>query len=154
MDNIKKMFTGILILSVFVFVISVISLYVEMNIESGDLCGCIIPLPFFIPFVGSMGLFIGTLLYYLLSPRFDNRRRVDMKVVMRILNSSEALIIQKLIENNGELPQSRLSSLSGLSKVKTFRVIESLIKKGVITKQPLGKTRLIRLEKDIMEIFL
>ena len=73
MDSSRKIVYGILILSMFVFIISVISLYVQVTIESGDACGCLIPLPFFIPFVGSTGLFIGTLIFYLFSPRIDKR---------------------------------------------------------------------------------
>jgi len=52
-------------LSIFVFIVAISSLYVQIQIVEGNICGCLIPLPLFIPFIASVGLFIGTLSFYL-----------------------------------------------------------------------------------------
>ena len=152
MNSSKKIIYGILVLSVFVFIISLISLYVQMTIDSGDVCGCIIPLPFFIPFVGSTGLFIGTLVYYLFSPRFGDTP--DTSVLMKLLSHEEATVLEKLIENNGELSQARLTSITGLPKVRMSRLLDRMLSRGMIRKTPSGKVNMITLDEDISQVFL
>jgi hypothetical protein len=145
MEGSRKIVFGILVLSVFVFIISVTSLYVQITIESGDVCGCLIPLPFFIPFVGSTGLFIGTLVFYLFSPRIERDSKGDRKLLLDLLSESEARIVGALSENHGELSQARLTALTGIPKVKVFRTLERMRAKNLIEKKPLGKTNTITL---------
>ena len=155
MDGSRKIIFGILILSVFVFIISVTSLYVQVTIESGDVCGCLIPLPFFIPFVGSTGLFIGTLVYYLFTPRLDSKpSRQDRNLLLNLLGESEARILKTLTENKGELSQAKLTTLTGISKVKVFRTLERMKARRMIEKRPLGKTNAITLSEDFRNLFL
>ncbi len=155
MDSSRKIVFGILILSVFVFIISVTSLYVQVTIESGDVCGCLIPLPFFIPFVGSTGLFIGTLVYYLFTPRLERRHsKPDRDLLLNLLGENEARVLKTLTDNRGELPQARLTTLTGISKVKVFRTLERMKARGMIEKRPLGKTNAITLSEDFRNLFL
>lgn len=144
MDGSRKIVFGILVLSVFVFVISVTSLYVQVTIESGDVCGCLIPLPFFIPFVGSTGLFIGTLVYYLFTPRLERRHSgPGRELLLKLMGEGEAEIMKALAGSGGELSQARLMALTGMSKVKVFRTLERMRARGMIEKRPLGKTNAI-----------
>jgi DNA-binding MarR family transcriptional regulator len=155
MDGSRKVVFGILVLSVFVFIISVTSLYVQVTIESGDVCGCLIPLPFFIPFVGSTGLFIGTLVYYLFTPRFERRYpKPDMDTLLNLLGESETRVLKTLTDNNGELSQARLTTLTGISKVKLFRTLERMKARNMIEKRPNGKTNLVSLTEGFRGLFL
>jgi DNA-binding MarR family transcriptional regulator len=155
MESSRKMLFGILILSVFVFIISIISLYVQVTIETGDACGCLIPLPFFIPFVGSTGLFIGTLVYYLFTPRFDRRHaRPDIELLMSLLGDNEALVMNRLAENRGELSQATLVKLTGLSKVRLFRTLERMKSKNLIEKRPKGKTNMVFLTEGFRKLLM
>jgi hypothetical protein len=145
MDSSRKIIFGILILSVFVFIISVISLYVQVTIDSGDVCGCLIPLPFFIPFIGSTGLFIGTLVFYLFSPMTEKNAKLYRKLLLSMLGDSEAIILKALADNRGELSQARLTTLTGISKVNVFRTLEKMKTRKLIEKKPHGKTNTIKL---------
>ena len=74
----------------------------------------------------------------------------DAQVVLDMLQLDEKNIIKKIIENKGEITQSKLSSSFG--KVKTFRVIENLKKRGIITKESYGKTNKIKLNEKFSNI--
>lgn len=155
MESSRKVIYGILILSVFVFIISVTSLYVQVTIETGDVCGCLIPLPFFIPFVGSTGLFIGTLVYYLFLPGVEKKHPGGEKeLLMGLLGDNEALVMKTLAENRGELSQAKLGRITGISKVKLFRTLERMISKNLIEKQPNGKTNQISLAEGFRKLIM
>jgi len=147
MNDSKKIIFGILILSIFVLIVSTTSLYVQTHISSGNLCGCFIPIPLFIPFIASIGLFIGTLTYYLLSPRFD-KNRLDKKFLLNFFDGEERNIFEVILEKN-EITQAELVKRTGLSKVKVFRILKRFENKGLIEKTSLGKTNLIKLNKEI-----
>ncbi len=138
---------GTLILAIFTFVVAVSSLYVQVQLESGNLCGCVIPLSLFLPFLASLGLFIGTLIYYLFSPRLESRR-VDLDVFLNLLERDEAKVIRALLSCGGEATQAKLSKLTGYDRVKIFRIVSKLKRRGAIEKLPKGKTNLIRLKLD------
>ena len=135
----------ILLISVFTFVVAVSSLYVQSEISSGHACGCFIPISLFIPFLASIGLFIGTLVFYLLMP---NSMKLNKKVVLRFLEPSERAICNIVIDRD-EVSQAMLTRLSGMNKVKVFRVIERLVSRGILVKEKHGKVNMIHLNKDI-----
>ncbi len=155
MNGSRKIVFGILVLSVFVFVISVTSLYVQVTIESGDVCGCLIPLPFFIPFVGSTGLFIGTLVYYLFTPKLErSHSKPDRELLLNLFGENEARVLKILTDSRGELSQARLTALTGISKVKLFRTLERMKARNLIEKRPNGKTNLVSLTEGFRDLFL
>jgi uncharacterized membrane protein len=70
--------------------------------------------------------------------------------LLEMLQTDEREVIKKIIENKGEILQSKLSSLFG--KVKTFRVIENLVRRGIVLKESYGKTNKIKLNEKFKEI--
>jgi uncharacterized membrane protein len=149
----KKFLTGMLVLTAFIFVVALSSLYVQMQIESGNVCGCAIPLYLFIPLLGSIGLFIGVMAYYLLSPRFE-RPVVDKSQLLSFLGRDEASVIRVLLEHKGEVPQAEIVRQTGLPKVKVFRVLHSLKARGIITKEQNKKVNIVRLSEGMRKLLL
>ncbi len=144
----KKARLGRLILTVFVLVVSVSSMYVQIQVESGNACGCVIPLYMFVPFLASLGLFIGVLVYYLISPKLE-KPRLDKNIILGFLNKGESKVMSVIIENRGEIPQSRIVKLTGLPKVKVSRILEALSRRGIITKVPHKKINIIRMNDKL-----
>lgn len=152
MEYAKKIILGMMSISLFVLIVGISSFYVQIQIETGNVCGCLIPIPVFIPFLASVGLFIGTLVYYFFTPRLEGKK-IDKNVILRVFDSDEKDIINFLLENKGKTTQSKIAKGTSLSKVKVFRIIERLIKKGVVLKSPLGKTNLITLNESLLDLF-
>ena len=117
MEN--KAIIGMLILSIFAFVLAASSLYVQIHVQKGNLCGCFIPLPLFIPFVGSIGLFIGTLAFYLISP--PTKQKKNTQIVLKLLDEDEAKVMETILKNKGKATQSKITKELNFPKVKTFQ---------------------------------
>lgn len=149
MNDSKKVVFGILILSVFVLIVSVSSLYVQTEISSGNACGCFIPIPIFIPFIASIGLFIGTMIYYMFSPKFD--KKIDKNSLLNFLDGDERKIFRVMLDKK-EINQAQLVRGTDLSKVKVSRILKRFENKGLIEKVSVGKINMIKLNKGISEI--
>ncbi len=150
MEESKKIILGILILSVFVLIVSVSSFYVQTEISSGNACGCSIPIPLFIPFLASIGLFIGTLIYYMFSPRFE-KNKLDKKSLLNFLGGDERKVFGVMLDKK-EINQAQLVRETNLSKVKVSRIIKRFENKGLIEKISIGKINMIKLKREISEL--
>jgi len=149
----KKVIVVIILLSGFIFAVSFGTLYAQTNISQGTACSCALPTPILIPTLSSLGLLIGSVVYYFMFPKVEENKEKQIQTVfslVEMLQPNEKEIVRKLLENKGELPQSRLSQSFG--KVKTFRILESLKKRGIIEKEPYGKTNMIKLNEKFKQI--
>jgi len=143
----------IMLITGFIFAVSFSTLYAQTHIIEGTACACTLPIPILIPTFSSLGILIGSFVYYAMFPKLmesDKKSAEYAQVVLDMLQVDEKNIIKKIIENKGEITQSKLSSLFG--KVKTFRVVENLKKRGIITKESYGKTNKIRLNEKFNKI--
>lgn len=147
----KKIILGILILAVFAFVVSISSLYVQIQISQGNACGCFIPLPIFIPFVASIGLFIGTIIYYLFHPEIEGEG-IPIEVLLNCFEGDERSVVKKILDNNGEVLQSKIVKDTNLSKVKVHRILKKLEGKGFIEKSSHGNTNKVEVNKKTHEL--
>ncbi len=150
MEHQKNIVVGSMLIVIFALAVSIITWYIQGLIYSGEVCSCFIPLPILIPLTGSIGLLTGTLVYYMFSPRFE--KCLDRKTLLSFFRDEEAVIIDCLLDNRGQLSQSRIVRSTGLSKVKVHRVLERMRKTGVVEKMPNGKTNKILLKKEIVDI--
>jgi len=113
------------------------------------------PFYFFIPIFGFFGVGIGATLYYIFSRDVEKKEKIikhNSDVILKLLNPDEKKVIKKLIENQGRIQQVEITYMEGYTKVKAHRVIEGLVKKDIVTKEAMGKVRLIKLDKDLYEI--
>ncbi|MBN2094584.1 MAG: hypothetical protein JW727_00905 [Candidatus Aenigmarchaeota archaeon] len=145
MEKQKKVLTGVLMLSAFIFIVSAMSLYAQENIQSGNSCTCSFPIPLCIPLVASIGLFIGSAIAYSFIPK----NRLGLEAIKKFLAKEEGLVVSSLLESGGKSTQAKLSQQTGLGKVKTFRILEKLQERGIITKENKGKIRIVLLSDEI-----
>ncbi|MFH8120834.1 MAG: hypothetical protein QXX07_01770 [Candidatus Aenigmatarchaeota archaeon] len=142
-----------IILAGFIFSVSFSTLYAQTHIIEGTACSCTLPIPLLIPTFSSLGIFVGSIVYYLLFPKIEeSKEKEDYKIFLDFLDPEEKAILQKIIENNGKITQSKLSS--ELGKVKTFRVLEKLKKKGIIEKEAYGKTNTVKISEKFSKLLL
>lgn len=113
------------------------------------------PYYYFIPIFGFFGLVVGALVYYIMNGDIERKDKVlvqNTSVIMQLLDPLERKIIKKIVENHGKIQQVEITYMEGFTKVKAHRVIESLVQKGILEKEKLGKMRLIRMNKDLYDI--
>jgi chromosome condensin MukBEF MukE localization factor len=149
----KRLVLGIILIAGFVFIVSFSTLYAETHIVEGTAYTCTLPIPVLIPTLSSLGIFVGSIVYYLMFSRIlesERKNEQDINILLEMLQPDEREVIKKLIENKGIITQSRLSSLFG--KVRTFRVLENLRKRGIIIKKKYGKTNKIEFSEKFKRI--
>jgi uncharacterized membrane protein len=149
----KKFLSGMLVITVFILIVSLAALYVQIQVSSGNACNCSIPLYVLVPIIGAMGLFIGVLSYYLLSPRFE-KPAVDKSQLLSFLDRDEASVMKVILENKGEVPQAEIVRQTGLPKVKVFRVLHSLKLRGIVTKEQNKKVNIVKLSEGMRKLLL
>lgn len=76
------------------------------------------------------------------------------EMILRFLNYNENQVLKKLIEHKGIVLQSEISRIPSMGKVKAHRVLQDLIHKGIIIKEPYGKTNRIVLQQPLKKIFI
>ncbi|RLI98150.1 MAG: hypothetical protein DRO99_01435 [Candidatus Aenigmatarchaeota archaeon] len=152
MEHPKKIITSSIVIVIFVLLVTLSSWYVWSEIYFGNVCSCTIPLPMLIPVLASIGLLTGTLFYYIMSPK-NGTKKINRAILLKMLDKKEAAIVDALLDNRGEITQSAVGSLTGLSKVNVFRTAERLARKGMIEKEQHGKTNMLRLSGEIMDAF-
>ncbi|VVB75615.1 Uncharacterised protein [Candidatus Tiddalikarchaeum anstoanum] len=74
---------------------------------------------------------------------------VIKKTTEALLTPDEKLILDIILKNNGDITQKELTVQSGLTKVKIFRITDSLESKGIIDKKDYGQTRKILLKSEL-----
>ena len=153
MENRRKILIIVMILAVFIFIVSFSTLYAQTHIAEGTACSCTLPIPLLIPVLSSIGVLIGSVVYYFMFPKVEESKEKQVQAVfslVEMLKPDEKEVIRKLLENKGEISQSKLSQSFG--KVKTFRILENLKKREIIEKEPYGKTNIIKLSQKFKHI--
>jgi hypothetical protein len=70
---------------------------------------------------------------------------------LSLLQPSERKVLEKVVDSGGKVLQSEVSRIEGVGKVKAHRVIERLVRRGVLEKEQMGKTNVLKLKKDILD---
>ena len=76
----------------------------------------------------------------------------DKNIVLKFLNFGERKVVEALVEKKGEILQSEINRMEGMTKLKTHRAVRDLERKGIIKRESHGKTHRIILSKDIESI--
>jgi hypothetical protein len=145
---------ALVILTLFVFVISFTAFYTKENFSAA--CGCKVPIWIIVITMASFGMLVGSLVYFLLNKNEINEKKIFKSAIIKTLNfldEDERRVFEKIVENRGQIYQSKISSDLKINKVKTFRILNQLEKKKIIRKEKSGMTNLIFLEDDLLKIF-
>jgi uncharacterized membrane protein len=87
--------------------------------------------------------------------KITNSREKDCdknNLFLKFLNASERKVTEKIIENKGNILQSEISRIEGMTRLKAHRTLKELESKGIVTLEKYGKTNRIILNKEIKNI--
>ena len=107
-----------------------------------------------LPLIVSFAIVVGAGTYYLMSSKVESKDKSLKKntaVLLKMLNADESKVINALLENHGHALQAEITRLPGMSKVKSHRVLQKLIDRGVLVKEDFGKTNKVKFAPEIQE---
>jgi hypothetical protein len=156
----KRIVLAILLISVFLFIAFAISSHynsqhmVDVIQFSCPLGTQIFTIYDLIPLLVTASLIFGAGIYYLMEERMEvkeqsMKRNTDL--LLRFLGEDERMVVSRLLESRGRLPQSEITRIRGLSKVKAHRIVKRLAARGIAQIEKQGKTNVVTLAKDIRE---
>lgn len=156
-SRLRSVFLALSIVLGFVFIVLFTTFYVSDAIKNNNACGCVIPIPYMIMLLSSLGLFAGSFVFYILtSKHIEEKKELDKNIefTLNFLDNDEKKIIKELIKDNGSLNQSEFEKRTKLNRVKVHRVIERLKAKGLVKKISKGNINKIELTDELMDIFI
>lgn len=107
-----------------------------------------------IPIIVVVSVIIGAFVYYLMAQKVESKQKsltANTEIILKLLNSDERKIIDRLIREKGKVFQSELSRIEGIGKLKSHRILQRLSDRKVIEIEPHGKTNIIRFTKELEE---
>ncbi len=74
-----------------------------------------------------------------------------LEVALRLLDVNERRVVEALVAEGGSMLQKDISIDMGFSRVKTHRVVQSLVKRGLVTAEEHFNTNKVTLVNWLME---
>ena len=152
----KSIFLVLGIITGFVFIVAFSALYVSDAIQNNNACGCVIPIPYMILILSSLGIFVGSAAYYFTVSKYvkeGKTRNENINYTLNFLEPKERKLVNELIKSKSGLKQSELEKLTGFHKVKVHRILYKLEASGIIQKETNGKINKISLDPRLKEVF-
>lgn len=75
----------------------------------------------------------------------SEQRESPIEVALRLLAADERKVVQALLDAQGTMLQKDISWNTGLSRVKTHRILEKLIQRGIVTSEKYYNTKKVTL---------
>jgi len=158
-DIFKKWISVLVILSVFIIAVTSSVLYINNITNKEKVCGCIIPIPYFILILSTLGLFTGSFAFYILSRSFAKEINQECKnqnydfldVLLMSLESDERKIMKIILEKQ-KLRQRDIEKETKLNKVKVHRIVEKLKQKNFIKFEYDKKIKYLLLNNKLKQI--
>ncbi len=150
----KKRIISLIISSIsFILLITFLSLLLGEHFQTKT-CGCpkMVSQNFIMLFIILSILFIGGLVYYLLSLQIEKKEKIinkNIEILYSILDKDEQNLLNFLIKNNGKINQNDFAKKIG--KLKAHRIIKKLEQKKIINIIKQGKNNLIKLKKELKQ---
>jgi uncharacterized membrane protein len=73
------------------------------------------------------------------------------RVSYTLLTRDEEKVVRAIIEDGSELTQDQLPGITGFSRPKVSRIVSDLEGRGIISKEPEGRTQKLQVKKDFYE---
>lgn len=155
--NNKHLLIIFMIVAGLVLVVSLASLYTQRVVSCGEAQTCTIPVPFLIPIIASVSLFVGSLMGYFMVGKIlkkENKVKKCSGFVEKLFSSEEYKIL-KLVAKNKRISQAEIVRRTHLPRLKVFRIIEKLKERKILEKyEENGKTRIIKMDKELKDLFV
>jgi len=142
---------AILIISGISFILLVLFLSLllgkHLQVESCE-CPKMVSQNFIVLFILLSIIFVGGLIYYLLSMQIEKRdKKVKFNIerIMNFLDKDEKIILNTLKNQNKEITQSEIKELQ---KIRKHRAIKKLEEKKLINLKKIGNRNFIELNKN------
>ena len=156
MDIRQRIVLGLLVVSAFIFLVTVL-VFVYYLYSAGQSVPSILK-PFldyhmeFMVLMGVFGVFSGLVVYSIMNATIEKQKKVvqtNLGIIMRFLSQDEREIANLLLEKDGRSTQSEIARLPGMSRLKAHRIVKKLEERGLVHVEKYGKINMIRIVDEL-----
>lgn len=158
MDNRQKIVLGILVVSVFIFLITVLVFVYALAAQGIEVPSFLIPfMEYHVHFMVLMGIFgvaSGLVVYKILSYTIQKEKKTvqtNLGIIMKFLGKEDRELVSLLLSKDGMTTQSEISKLPGMTRLKAHRVVKKLEDRGVVHVEKNGKINMVRLVEELKD---
>jgi hypothetical protein len=156
MDIRRQITLGIVIVSVFIFLMSVLVFVYALYSQGQPVPGFLQPFieyhMHFMVIMGMFGVCSGLVVYSIMSATIEKQEKVaktNMGIINKFLSADEREILDLLVSKQGMTTQSEIARLPGMSRLKAHRIVKKLEDRGLIHVEKYGKINMIRLVDEL-----
>ena len=159
MDIRKRIVLGLLVVSTFIFLVTVL-VFVFALYSQGQAIPAILQ-PFiswhmeFMVLMGVFGVFSGLTVFSIMNATIERQKQVvrtNTDIIMKFLTSEDREIVELLLSKQGMTTQSEIARLPGMSRLKAHRVVKKLEDRGIVHVEKYGKINMIRIVDELKKM--
>ena len=159
MDVRKQIVFGIMVISIFIFLVTVLVFVYVLSSKGEDVPAIFRPfLEYHIHFMvimGLFGVFSGVIVYTMLNATLEKQKKLintNIDIIMKFLSTEDQEILVLLRKKEGMTTQSEIAKLPGMSRLKAHRIVKKLEERGIIHIEKYGKINMIRLVDELKSV--
>ncbi|MCI0504464.1 hypothetical protein L0Y65_07220 [Candidatus Micrarchaeota archaeon] len=158
MDRRKDIVLGLIVISVFIFLITVLVFAYAISAQGMEVPGLLRPFmdyhAHFMVVMGLFGVLSGLIVYSLLNATIEKQKhavRTNMGIIMKFLAEEDREVVRLLLEKEGMTTQSEIARLPGMSRLKAHRAVKKLEGRGIVHVEKYGKINMIRVVDELKD---
>ncbi len=156
MDSRKQVVLALVIVSVFIFLVSVLVFVYALYAQGSEVPDFLLLfLQYHIHFMvlmGLFGVFSGLVVYRITSSTIDRQRKAakaNVNIILKFLSEAEKDLVKLLLEKGGMTTQSEISKLPYMTRLKAHRIVKKLEDRGLVHVEKHGKINMVRLVEEL-----
>ncbi|MBI5046260.1 hypothetical protein HZC07_00825 [Candidatus Micrarchaeota archaeon] len=158
MDSRKKIVLGMLIVSVFIFLVTVLVFVYALASEGQQVPDLFQPfIQYHVQFMvvmGLFGVFSGLIVYNILNATLEKQKKMiktNTDLIMKFLSEDERELVLLLMSKDGMTTQSEVAHLPGMTRLKAHRIVKKLEDRGIVHVEKYGKINMIRIVDELRQ---
>jgi DNA-binding MarR family transcriptional regulator len=159
MDIRKKIVLGLIVVSVFIFLITVLVFVYALASGGQQVPEILLPfIVYHIQFMVVMGFFgvgSGLVVYSILNATLEKQKKIvqtNMDIILKFLSQDEREVVRLMGDKEGMTTQSEMAKLPGMTRLKAHRIVKKLETRGIVHVEKYGKINVVRLVEELREL--
>ncbi len=156
MDIRRKIVLGLVVVSVFIFLITVLVFVYALASGGQQVPDILQPfLVYHIQFMVVMGFFgvgSGLVVYSILNATLEKEKKIvqtNTEIIMKFLGPDEREVVRLMSGKDGMTTQSEMAKLPGMTRLKAHRIVKKLEARGIVHVEKYGKINVVRLVEEL-----
>ena len=156
MDIRKRIVLGIVVVSTFIFLVTVLVFVYALYSQGQSIPSFLAPFidyhMHFMVLMGVFGVCSGLVVYNLMNATLEKQKKMvktNVDIIMKFLSPDDREIVTLLLTKDGMTTQSEIAKLPGMSRLKAHRTIKKLEDRGILYVEKYGKINMIRIVDEL-----